>query len=338
MNDLLLRTLNGEVTPVKPVWMMRQAGRYLPEYRELRARFPGFLNFVHDARAASLATVQPVTRFGLDAAILFSDILVTLPPMGFDLNFIPGKGPRIANPLRNASGMRSLSSFDCEKELAYTHEAIERTKLALPGTPLLGFVGGPLTLASYAIEGETSKDLHRTKALFYTDRDTYEEFLGRIADVSGEYLAKQAEWGCDALVIMDSWAGILSAEDYQGMGAPYTRRVLEIAKRTGKPVIHYANGAAHLLPEFLTLGATALGLDWRADLERTLIAHPGIIFQGNLDPALFFAPAATIRAKTKRVLDLIKDRPHIMNLGHGVLPETPIENVQAFVNAIRENQ
>jgi uroporphyrinogen decarboxylase len=335
MNDLLLRTLKGETTPVKPVWMMRQAGRYLPEYRELRARFPEFLDFVHDARAAALATAQPVTRFGLDAAILFSDILVTLPPMGFDLNFIPGKGPRIANPLKNAADVRSLSSFDCAKELGYTREAIERTKLALPGTPLLGFVGGPLTLASYAIEGETSKDLHHTKALFYTDGGTYSEFLDRVADVSGEYLVKQAEWGCDALVIMDSWAGILSAEDYRGMAAPYTRRVIEMAKRTGKPVIHYANGAAHLLPEFLALGATAFGLDWRTDLEQTLKARPGVIFQGNLDPALLFAPEATIREKTKQILTLVKDRPHIMNLGHGVLPGTPVGNVLAFVDAIR---
>ena len=337
MDSIFLKTCLGETTSQKPVWMMRQAGRYLPEYRELRARFPSFLDFVANPEAASEATVQPIRRFDLDAAILFSDILVTLPPLGLDLSFVSGQGPRVANPVQSIKEVRGLATFDSEKIFSYTRLAIEKTKEKLPShVPLLGFVGGPLTVASYAIEGKSSKDLLNTKKFFYRDPGAYEAFLEKMASVTGEYLALQADWGCDALVIMDSWAGHLSSEDYVSMALPYTKKVIEIAKRTGKPIIHYANGAPHLLGEILKLDISAFGLDWRMNLSDLLVEYPIHVFQGNLDPALLFAPPSEIRERTHEILNQVKDRPHIMNLGHGILPETPIEGVQAFIDTIRE--
>ena len=335
-DSLFLRNCAGEVTSEKPVWMMRQAGRYLPEYREMRARFPNFLDFVADAEASAEATVQPIRRFNLDAAILFSDILVTLPPLGLDLSFVSGRGPVVSNPIRTMQEVRSLTAFDSEKALSYTRSAIEKTKQLLPsGTPLLGFVGGPLTIASYAIEGQSSKNLLNTKKLFHSDPSTYKAFLELMATITGKYLALQADWGCDALVIMDSWAGHLSAEDYREMALPYTKTVMEIAKHAGKPIIHYANGASHLLKDVLTLNASAFGVDWRADLPNVLADNPKTIFQGNLDPALLFAPPSEIKRQTTEILNLVKDRAHIMNLGHGVLQGTPIEGVNTFIETIR---
>jgi len=318
---------------------MRQAGRYLPEYREVRKRFTNFLDFVADAEAAATVTVQPVNRFGLDAAILFSDILVTLPPMGIDLKFISGMGPVVERPIQSESSIKALTNFDCEKVLPFTKLAIEKTKRKLPpATPLLGFVGGPLTLASYAIEGKSSKDLQETKKLFYREPFAYEALLTHIANITGEYLALQAKWGCDALVIMDSWAGHLSIADYRQMALPYTQIVLDkVRKGTNAPVLHYANGAGHLLNEIETLNFSAIGLDWRTDLATTLQTHPTTVFQGNLDPAMLFAPAETIQTRTREIMDLLKGRAHIMNLGHGVLPQTPIEGVQAFIDAVRGN-
>lgn len=334
--NLFVRAARGK-TAEKPVWMMRQAGRYLPEYRELRAHFPDFLAFVRNVEASVEATLQPIKRFDLDAAILFSDILVTLPPMGFDLRFVPGKGPVISNPVRSIADVKNLWAIDPAKALAYTGEALQKIRAQLSvEKALLGFVGGPLTIASYAIEGGTSKDLHKTKALYYTAPETYRAFLDLIAQVTGEYLAFQAAQGADALVIMDSWAGNLSAADYNSMAKPFTAKVLEIVRlKTDAPIIHYANGAAHLVDEFLTLRPDVLGVDHRSELGELFAKYPGKIFQGNLDQALLFAAPDEIVQRTRQILKLAEGRPHIMNLGHGVLPETPIEGVLAFIRAAR---
>lgn len=337
MESLFVRAAKGKTTE-KPVWMMRQAGRYLPEYRDLRNRFPNFLSFVKNPEAAAEATLQPVKRFDLDAAILFSDILVTLPCMGFDLKFVPGKGPVIENPVRSISDVQNLHDVDLEKSLDYTAKAIRLVRKNLSKSKaLLGFVGGPLTIASYAIEGGSSKDLHRTKALFYNDQQTYKLFLTRIAHLTGEYLAFQANCGADALVIMDSWAGLLGKADYEQMAKPYTETVISIVhKLTDAPIIHYANGASHLAESLLTLDADVFGVDHRADLSALFKKYPDKVFQGNLDQAMLFASAAQIKFHTNEILKCAKDRPHIMNLGHGILPETPIENVQAFIDAVHE--
>lgn len=334
--SLFLDTCRGKVTETKPVWMMRQAGRYLPEYLEVRSRFPDFLSFVHDAKASAQVTVQPVDRFGVDAGILFSDILVVLPLLGINVEFLPGVGPRILNPVRSKSDVALLHFENPADALPFTKEAIERSLDLLKGrVPLLGFIGGPLTLASYAIEGKTSKDLQETKKLFYTNPEAFHKLMSSIAEIAGEYLRLQAAWGCEALVIMDSWAGHLGIEDYKKMALPYTTRVIEIASQSGAPILHYANGAGHLLPEFVKLNASGLGLDWRTSLNDALQKYPEKVFQGNLDPAMLFAPANEIKKATRDILDLVKNRPHIMNLGHGVLPGTPIEGVTAFIEAVR---
>lgn len=337
MEPLFLRTCKGEVTAQKPVWMMRQAGRYLPEYLEVRSGFKDFLAFVRASSAAAKVTVQPVERFELDAAILFSDILVLLPPLGLDLEFVPGKGPQILKPVRTAQDVLDLRDFDIQAELFYTREAIGKAQdLLRLRAPLLGFIGGPLTLASYAIEGGTSKNLQETKQFFYREPEAFSALLQKLAEISGEYLRLQAAWGCDALVIMDSWAGHLAAEDYRQMAKPYTARAIQIARSAGVPILHYANGAAHLLKDFADLGADVLGLDWRADLKTALRDFPNAVFQGNLDPAALFAPEAEITRRTRAILSAVQARAHIMNLGHGVLPGTPLSGVQAFINAVRQ--
>lgn len=336
MRPLLIRAALGETTE-KPVWMMRQAGRYLPEYRSLRQKFPDFLSFVKNPDAAAEATLQPVKRFDLDAAILFSDILVTLPPMGFHLEFQPGKGPVISNPIRSREDISRLRAFSPKQEFVYTERALQNVKRELPASKaLLGFVGGPLTIASYAIEGGSSKDLHRTKALFYSDPQTFQAFLDIVAEATGEYLAYQAEWGADALVIMDSWAGLLARADYDQMAKPYTEKVISIVRGfTNAPIIHYANGAAHLEASFANLDVDVLGVDHRSELSVLFEKYPKRIFQGNLDQAMLFADSEQIKLRTREILELAKNRPHIMNLGHGILPNTPIENVQAFIDAVR---
>lgn len=337
MDSLFLRAAKGK-TKEKPVWLMRQAGRYLPEYRKLRERFPDFISFVQDFEAAAEATLQPIRRFDLDAAILFSDILVTLPPMGFDLKFLPERGPVVQNPVQSASDISKLHPVDIPRCFDFTRKALQKVRGELSQEKaLLGFVGGPLTIASYAIEGGTSKDLHKTKSLYYKDSSAYLPFLSQVATATGEYLARQAEWGADALVIMDSWAGHLSKSDYMQMAFPFTASVIEFVKnRTDAPIIHYANGAPHLTECFARLGADVIGVDSRAELPELFAEHPQKIFQGNLDPAVLFANPEMIRLRTKEILKAAEDRPHIMNLGHGVLPETPIEGVQAFVDAVRQ--
>lgn len=335
--SLFLKTCNGFVSKEKPVWFMRQAGRYLPEYMEVRNQFKNFLDFVRTPKAAAKVTVQPVHRFGVDAAILFSDILVLLPALGIEVNFLPGMGPKIENPIQTPNAITELKDPNLEKDLSYTREAIEQTQSLLKDrVPLLGFIGGPLTLASYAIEGKTSKDLHQVKKLYYQNPEAYHRLLSKISKVAGEYLALQAKWGCNALVVMDSWAGHLSKEDYIKMGWPYSKEVIEVARQMNVPVLHYANGAGHLLQDFLTLPASGFGLDWRTPLEKTLAENPQRVFQGNMDPALLFAGQTVIKEQVRKILELTKNRPHIMNLGHGILPGTPIEGVQAFVDAVRE--
>ncbi len=332
-----MRACRGEATPVKPVWIMRQAGRYLPEYREVRSRFPDFLAFCANPEAAAEVTVQPIRRFGLDAAILFSDILVGLPPQGLDLQFKEGHGPQVSNPVRSKADLLRLRPVDVEHDLAYTRDAIGLALSKLPaGVPLLGFVGGPLTVASYAIEGKSSKELKETKKLLYGDPATFHAFMQATTDYLSRYLVAQAKWGCSALVVMDSWAGYLSPADYALAALPYTRQLVEAVRaQTKVPVIHYANGASHLFSQLVDLRCDVLGLDWRLPLEKAIAERPGQTYQGNLDPCALYAPPARITSLVDEMLSQVKGRAHIMNLGHGILPDTPIEGVEAFIRAIR---
>lgn len=316
---------------------MRQAGRYLPEYRAVRSRYKQFLDFVADPEAAAQVTVQPIERFGLDAAILFSDILVGLRPIGLDLSFEEQKGPVVANPVRSHADVHQLKPLNVIHDLSYTREAIEKTLALLPqNIPLLGFVGGPFTVASYAIEGRSSKELKETKKLLYSDLSSFHQLMEFTTNYLADYLVAQAEWGCSALVIMDSWAGYLSPSDYAHAALPYMRRLVQAVRtRTQVPLILYANGAGHLLPQLTDLQAHAVGLDWRTDLAQAVKAYPNQIFQGNLDPCTLYAPLSEIESRTRALLRVVQDRPHIMNLGHGMLPDIPIEGVEAFIHTIR---
>ncbi len=336
-DSLFLDVCAGIHVPEKPVWLMRQAGRYLPEYRRVREQFPTFLDFVANSDAAAEVTLQPIERFHLDAAILFNDILVTLPPMGFQLSFESGKGPVIQNPVRDIRGLEQIKFPHLENTLSYTREAIRKAKKRLPGSvPLLGFAGGPLTVASYAIEGKSSSHLLETKKLLFTKPEIFDAFMQIITEFTGNYLLLQAEWGCDALVIMDSWAGHFCKEIYRDFILPYTRQIVDKIKSVTKmPLIHYANGASHLLSSVESLSVDVIGLDWRTDISEAFEKYPEQVFQGNPDPSFLFTEPQTVRRQTEILLEKVQDRPHIFNLGHGVLPETPVENVQVFIDTIR---
>ena len=281
--------------------------------------------------------MQPVDQVGVDAAILFSDILVLLPPMGLDLEFVEGEGPVIRNPIREAAAIEALPGGDVNSDLDYVFQGIRLTLQNLDGfVPLIGFAGGPFTVASYMVEGGSSKELARLKALMFSDPESYHRLLGKLSNLTAEYLCEQIRQGVHAVTIMDSWAGYLSPADYREYVFPHTRSVVERVKaRFPKvPVIHYANGAPTLLGDFTRLGVDVVGLDWRVELSQAVKDHPGLIFQGNLDPCYLFAPPEKIAAKVKAMKAVVGNRPHIWNLGHGILPNTPVEHARAFVDAV----
>ncbi len=326
--------------PAEPgVWIMRQAGRYLPQYRKLREKFQQFMDFCAEPDIVTEVTLQPVDAIGVDAAILFSDILVLLPPLGLSLSFHEGKGPVIANPLRSEQQVQQLKAVDVQDSLAYVLQSIKQIKAAL-GTrvPLLGFAGGPFTVASYMVEGGSSKELAQLKKMMFSDPKAFHSLMDKITTVTIDYLTAQSRAGADILVVMDSWAGYLNPEDYQNFVFPFTSKVFQAVKIACPdcPLLHYANGASSLLPQFSQLGADALGLDWRCDLREVLQSYPNQVFQGNLDPCTLFAPVKTIQAKTRQLKQRVEGRAHIFNLGHGILPQTPVDAAKAFVDTIHE--
>lgn len=336
-NASFLEAALGQKTPRPPVWIMRQAGRYLAEYKRVRNLFPSFLDFCRSPEHVAEVTIQPVNLIGVDAAILFSDILVLLPPMGVDLSFIEGRGPVVGKPVRDAAVVRDMPRGDLNAELAYVFEGIRLTKRELAGAvPLIGFAGGPFTVASYMVEGGGSKELAKLKALMFQAPETFAELLGKVAEITGHYLIEQIRNGCDAVTLMDSWAGFLSPEDYWQYVMPHTRLVIEAVKKAYPmtPFIHYANGAPTLLPAFAELGTDVIGLDWRMDLKDAFKAYPDRVFQGNLDPCRLYAPIPDLVAKVKAMKTLIGDRPHIYNLGHGILPDVSPDHARAFVQAV----
>lgn len=336
-NTSLLDAAMGRPTGRPPVWIMRQAGRYLPEYRRVRALFPSFLDFCRSPEHVAEVTVQPVDIVGVDAAILFSDILVLLPPMGLSVEFLENKGPVISNPLRDEARIAALPSGDLNPELDYVFQGIRLAKAALGNrVPLIGFAGGPFTVASYMVEGGSSKELARLKALLFQNPSALRTLLEKIASVTAAYLVEQVNQGVDAVTLMDSWAGYLGPEDYRAHVLPHTRGVIQAVKRAHPrvPIIHYANGAPTLVDDFVTLGADVVGLDWRLPLETAFAAHPRQVFQGNLDPCNLYSPPEAIAARVKAMKSVVGARPHVYNLGHGILPDTPVENAKAFVQAV----
>lgn len=337
MNDRFLRACRLEPVDRTPVWFMRQAGRYLPQYRALREKY-SLLDLCREPELAVVVTLQPLDVIELDAAILFSDLLLPFAPMGLDFDFVKGEGPSIANPVRSAADVSRLTTFEPEA-LGHVLETIKLLRRELDGrTPLIGFGGAPFTMAAYAIEGGPSRDYLRTKTFMYEQPDAWHRLCGLFADSMTTYLRAQVAAGAQALQIFDSWAGALGRVDYREFVLPHTRRIFEGLAVTGVPLIHFGVGATAILPDLVEAGGHVIGVDWRQGLDeawKTIGPARGI--QGNLDPVRLFGPRAGLLAAADDILARAAGRPgHIFNLGHGVLPHTPVENVQALAEHVHE--
>ncbi len=315
---------------------MRQAGRYMPEYRKLREQY-SILDLCHTPELAAQVTLQPVERLGVDAAILFADILLPFEPLGLGLSFAAGEGPHIAKAVSRQADVEQLPAVDPEADLGYVLEAVRLARAALPAdTPLIGFAGAPFTLASYAIEGGSTRTFTRTKTLMYQAPDTWHLLLGKLAELVGRYLAAQARAGAQALQLFDSWVGCLAPQDYRSFVLPHSRQALALAAEGGVPVIHFGTGTAPFLEDFAGAGGDVIGVDWRIPLDEAWRrSGESRAIQGNLDPAALLAPAAERDRQVKDILARAGGRPgHIFNLGHGVLPETDVDAVRAVVEMV----
>ncbi|MCI0585208.1 MAG: uroporphyrinogen decarboxylase [Planctomycetes bacterium] len=334
----LLRAARGERVDRTPVWFMRQAGRYLPEYRAIRERH-SLLEICERPALAAEVTLQPVRRLGVDGAILFADILLPLVPMGLRLEFAKGEGPVIHNPVRTEEGVGRLVAVDVRDALGPVLETVRLVRRDLdPAIPLLGFAGAPFTLACYAVEGGGSRDFLETKRLMLGAPRVFDALLARFATVVGDYLAGQVEAGADAVQVFDTWAGVLSPADYRRHVLPHSRRLFERLSTLGVPRIHFGVGTTTLLEAMREAGGEVIGLDWRIPLDEGW-ARVGAdrAVQGNLDPAALFAPLPELKARVRDVLGRAGGRPgHIFNLGHGILPGTPVENVRAVVDLVHD--
>jgi uroporphyrinogen decarboxylase len=331
---LLLRALAREPVERTPVWLMRQAGRYLPEYRAVRAQAGGFLEMVQEPELAAEVTLQPIRRFGMDGAILFSDILLPLQAMGMELVFDEA-GPSLPRPLRTRADVEGLAHGDPREELAYVGRALELVKAGLPpGVALLGFAGAPFTLASYAIEGGTSKSFLELKKLMYREPATWE----RLSAIVAEHLLFQHDKGAEALVLFDTWASTLTREDYRRCAAPWTARVVA-AVGARVPLVLFAGQAEHLFEDQCAFGPAAVAVDHRSDLPSAFERSRGrCALQGNLDPGVLLAPPSEVARRTRALLESVRGRRgHVLNVGHGVLPATDPECVAAFVQSAQES-
>lgn len=342
-DHLFLRACRREPTPRVPIWMMRQAGRYMAEYMAVRAKV-SFLELCRSPELACQVTMQPIDRFGFDAAILFSDILVVLPPMGLEVEFGDG-GPHLPSPIRTAADVARLSVPDAADSLSYVMEAVRQIRRALAGrVPLIGFAGAPFTLATYAIEGGGSKNYERTKSMMFADPESFHRVLDRLARTVAAYLEAQVEAGAEAVQLFDSWAGILAPGDFREYALRYVRQVVDLLRgsRTwaagGVPIIYFVNGCAPYLDDVARSGADVLGVDWRVDLgEVRRRIGDRMAVQGNLDPTALFAPEDRLRSRVAEVLGSAGSAPgHIFNLGHGILPPTDPARVQLVVDLVRE--
>jgi uroporphyrinogen decarboxylase len=339
MNDLFLRACRREPVERPPVWMMRQAGRYLPEYRAVRER-ADFLTMVGTPELAVEVTLQPVDLIGVDAAIIFSDILVVPQAMGMALSVEDGIGPRFHQPLRAPADFQRLRDPSPEEHLGYVLDALHLARRELAGrVPLIGFAGAPWTLMSYMVEGQGSKSFTHAKRLLVQEPARAHALLERLAGAVGKFLAAQVRAGAQAVQVFDSWAGALGPRDFREFALPYLAEAARIARGAGAPVIAFAPGAGWALEEIASAtGADVVGVDWltdAADARRRLAGHP-VALQGNLDPCWLYAAPETIRTRTHEMLAAFGGRGHIANLGHGILPDVPVANARAFVEAVKE--
>ena len=337
MNDRFLRACRREPVDCTPVWFMRQAGRYMQEYQAVRAKHT-ILEVCKTPELAAQVTLQPIERFALDAAIIFADILLPLEPMGIRLDFAEGEGPVIHNPVRDRAAVDRLRVIDGE-ELKYVAEAIRQAREALAGrVPLIGFAGAPFTLASYAIEGGGSRNYVATKQMMYREPELWHRLLDKLARVVTGYLRRQIRAGAQAVQLFDSWVGCLSPGDYAEYVLPHVQLIFEGLKREQVPTIHFGTGTGALLSLMREAGGDVIGVDWRIHLDDAWVKlGPGVAVQGNLDPVALFAPLHEIERRVEDILRRAANRPgHIFNLGHGILPQTPVEHVAAAVEMVHK--
>jgi len=337
-NFRFLRACRGLPVDRTPVWFMRQAGRYLSEYRAIRAHHT-LLEICAQPELAAQVTLQPIQRLDVDAAILFADILLPLIPMNVDLEFAAGEGPVIHNPVRTAADVEALRPVEPRESLAHVLSAVRLVRRELEGKiPLIGFAGAPFTLASYLIEGGPSKNYLKTKSLMHSDPRTWHSLLGKLAVVIAAYLTAQVEAGAQAVQLFDSWVGALTPDDYHQFVQPHSHAIFEALRPTGVPAIHFGTGTALLLPHMRAAGGDVIGIDWATPLDWAWSQLDyQVAVQGNLDPTLLFAPLPVLESKVADVLRRANGRPgHIFNLGHGILPETPVDNVRRVVDWVHE--
>lgn len=336
MSKLLLQSIRREPTPRRPLWIMRQAGRYLPEYRELR-KAHSFKALSGNAELAREVTLMPMRRFPLDAAIVFADIMSPLPALGVDFDFDPG--PVVANPIRDARGIAELQDPDPEKTAPEVIQALKLSRAELPdSTALLGFCGAPWTLAAYLVEGRGVREFPTLRAFAASEPDLLNDLLGKLTSLMLTYVKAQHAAGADAIQVFDSWAGLLSLTDWQQLIEPHLRRLLEGMGEADIPRIMFLQNAPHLVDAYAQLPAEVIAVDWRVDLPTLQRQCPERAVQGNIDPAILLGGAAATRASARRLLDNVSARGHIVNLGHGILPSTPIESVEALIEIVHEEQ
>ena len=340
-NSRFVRACRCQPVDVTPIWLMRQAGRYMAEYRAVRKQH-SILEICKTPEIAAEVTITAAEKLDVDAAIIFADLLLPLllpvEPMGLKLRYEKEKGPIIGNPVRTTDDVDSLSTANTD-ELGYVGEAVQMVVRALAGkVPVIGFIGAPFTLASYVIEGGGSRNYVHTKKMMYTNPAAWQMLMEKLVEVLAAYSADQVQGGADALQIFDSWVGCLGVEDYRQYVLPHTRDLVQKLKATGVPIIYFGTDTATLLPAMKETGAQVMGVDWRIPLDEAWreLDHEGAI-QGNLDPVLLFADQEQLRSRTEIILRQAQGRPgHIFNLGHGILPETPVDNVRALVDFVRE--
>jgi uroporphyrinogen decarboxylase len=337
IDNRFLRACRRELVDVTPVWFMRQAGRYMPEYRAIREKY-SLLEICYHPELAAEVTLQPIQILGVDAAILFADILLPAIPLGVGLEFAKGEGPILQNPVSTMKDVQALNPVNAKTDLGYVMEEIRILRGALNGIPLIGFCGAPFTVASYLIEGGSSREFLKTKTIMYSDPQTWHALMEKLSSVLADYLVAQIRAGAQAVQVFDSWVGALSPSDYEMFVLPYSQKVLQAAKTEGVPVIHFGTNTTTLLPLMKRAGGDVIGLDWRIPLDEgwTLLGSD-VAVQGNLDPVTLFTPLPEIKSRVHDILRRADGRPgHIFNLGHGILQNTPVDNVKAVVDMVHE--
>jgi uroporphyrinogen decarboxylase len=337
MNDTFLKDCRREQVDYTPIWLMRQAGRYMEEYRVIRQKYD-FLTMCKTPELAVEVTLQPVNKVGVDAAILFADILLPLEGMGIGFGFAKNEGPVIHNPVRRLSDVEKIKIIEPEEDVPYVLEAIKILRRELVDRiPLIGFSGAPFTLASYIIEGGHSRNYVYAKTMMYKEPETWHLLMDKVADVVIRYLNAQIDAGAQVVQLFDSWVGVLSPQDYEAYVLPHSKKVIDNLKK-GVPVIHFGTNTNTFLEMIKKAGGDVIGVDWRIDIgDAWDRLGDDVAVQGNLDPTVLLGPRKEIEKRAKEILDTVGNRPgHIFNLGHGLIPEIPVENVQALVQIVHE--